>query len=82
MSEQDDEKEVKEILDGMPYVRHLVYHPESDSLFEIGTDFEMQACAENGCEDVTGDEDFEKEYAEMQTRTDKRTAREPKIRLQ
>lgn len=65
-AEQDDE--IKDVLDGMPYVRRLVLHPESDCLFEIKTDAEWKSCAENGCEDVTGNEEFEEEFKEQQNR--------------
>lgn len=35
-------------------VRRLVFHPESDCVFETHTDIEWEACMQNGCEDVTG----------------------------
>lgn len=44
--------------------RRLMHHSESDCVFEISTDLEFEACLENGCDDVTGLESFEKLYQE------------------
>lgn len=42
--------------------RRLVYHPESDCVFETHTDLEWEACAAQGCDDVTGDKYFEEMF--------------------
>jgi len=44
----------------MPYAdRWLILHPESDSLFEIHDHRVLRQCLRDGCQDVTGIEDWE-----------------------
>lgn len=77
--ERDDDH-VDDLLDGMLFVRRLVCHPESDSLFEIKTELEWSSCAENGCDDVTGIEEFERAFAEQEAERQKTDGKLPKIR--
>lgn len=48
--------------------RRLIYHPESDCLFEVFTEEEWERSLENQCDDVTGlehhEQQFLKEYLE------------------
>jgi hypothetical protein len=57
-------------------VRRLVFHPESDSLFEIKTEIEWESCAEQGCDDVTDDETFETLFREKLLEEEKKAAKE------
>lgn len=75
-----DEDDISDVLDGMPYVRRLVHHSESDCIFEIKTDLEWQSCAENGCDDVTDIEEFEKMFKEQEAEKSKADNQLPKIR--
>lgn len=40
--------------------RYLLYHDGSDSLFEVINAKEVRSCVDNGCDDVTGNEVWEK----------------------
>lgn len=75
-----EEDETDALLDGRPFVRRLVHHSESESLFEVTTDLEWESCAENGCDDVTDIEEFERKFSEEQSEKQKRDDKFPKIR--
>lgn len=62
----NEDDEIITSMDGMVFVRRLVYHEDSDSLFEVRTDLEWESCFNNGCDDVTGIEEFETEFREKQ----------------
>lgn len=62
-------------------MRRLVYHAESDCIFEIKTELEWESCAENDCCDVTDDEVFETKFRELKAAKEKKQEKElPKIR--
>lgn len=79
MTDREDD-EARAMVDGRPFVRRLVNHPESDSLFEIYTEIEFQTCLENGCDDVTDIEEFEREFRKLQDEKRKDDEKMPKIR--
>lgn len=68
MDEENEDKEIAEILANQSVSRHLVHHAESESLFEVFTDLEMQSCLENGADDVSGIQEFEDEFKEQQNK--------------
>ena len=74
-------EEAKDLLDGMPFVRRLVHHEESDILFEIKTDVEWESCAENGCDDVTDIEEFEAAFNDREREKVKSEENDPEIKL-
>lgn len=78
MDREDDD--VDDLLDGRPFVRRLIHHAESDSIFEIKTDLELESCFENGCDDVTDIEEFEKLFKEQEAEKLKTDNKLPKIR--
>lgn len=53
-------------LDHLPPFRVLMYHPESESVFESTTLGDYHSALDNGCNIVTGRPEFEKRFKEQQ----------------
>jgi hypothetical protein len=49
-------------FDMEPEIRHLLYHPESESLFEVFHEGQFEEALANLCEDVTGMDKFEERF--------------------